>query len=141
MTPPPLSPWRYLLYAFGAAMIGYGLWGQLYGADTKPVRVAVLVVAAALAHDLVLAPVVLLLGVLLHRLAPLRHVRPRVQGAAFVGFCLLLLALPGLGRYGAREDNPSVLPRDYTRGLLLALAVVVVGTVVLAVVAAVRRRR
>lgn len=137
MTPPPLSPWRYLLYAVGAAMIGYGLWGELYGADTKPARVAVLVVAAALVHDLVLAPAVIVLAVLVRRLLP-RWVHPRLQGATFVAFCLFLIAIPGLGRYGAREDNPSVLPRDYTEGLLLALAVVALGAVVSLVV---RRRR
>ena len=140
MTPPSPSRWRYPLYALGTAMIGYGLWGQLYGADTKPVRVAVLVVAAALVHDLVLAPAVLLLALTLRRLLP-RWVRARTQGAALVGFCLFLVAIPGLGRYGAREDNPSVLPRDYTEGLLLALAVVVLGTVLSAVAAKVRRRR
>jgi hypothetical protein len=140
VTPPPLSPWRYLLYAAGSAMIGYGLWGQLYGDDTKPVRVAALVVVAALVHDLVLAPAVLLLAVVLRRLLP-RWVGSRTQGAALIGFCLFLVAIPGLGRYGVREDNPSVLPRDYTEGLLLALAVVVLGTVLSAVVAKVRRRR
>ncbi len=136
MTPPPLSPWRYLLYAIGAAMIGYGVWGQLYGADTKPVRVAVLVLTAALVHDLVLAPVVMVLGMLLHRLMP-HPIRPALQGAALVAFCLVLVAIPGLGRYGAREDNPSILPRNYTEGLLLALAVVALG----AAVQLVRRRR
>ncbi len=138
MTPPPLSPWRYVFYAIGAAMIGYGVWGQLYGADTKPVRVAVLVVTAALVHDLVLAPVVLVLAVLVRRLLP-RWVHPRVQAVALIGFCLVLVAIPGLGRYGAREDNPSVLPRDYTQGLLLALAVVVLGGVLTALVSKVRR--
>jgi hypothetical protein len=136
VTPPPLSPWRYLFYAIGAAMIGYGVWGQVYGADTKPVRVAVLVVTAALIHDLLLAPVVMVLGMLLHRLMP-HPVRPALQGAGLVAFCLVLVAIPGLGRYGARADNPSVLPRNYTEGLLLALAVVALG----AAVQLVRRRR
>lgn len=123
---PALSPWRWPLYALGTAMIGYGLWGQVYGDDTKPLRVAVLVVIAALVHDLVLAPLVLALGLLVRRLVPGR-IRASVQGAAAVAFCLLLVSIPGLGRFGARSDNPSVLPRDYTEGLLLALAVVVLG--------------
>ena len=140
MTPPPLSPWRYLLYAVGAAMVGYGVWGQLYGEDTKPFRVAVLVVVAALVHDLVLAPAVLVLAVLMRRLLP-RWVHPKLQAAAFVSFCLVLIAIPGLGRYGAREDNPSVLPRNYTEGLELALAVVILGALVTAAMSKVRRRR
>ncbi len=136
---PALSPWRWPLYAVGTAMIGFGLWGQVYGADTKPVRVAVLVVVAALAHDLVLAPVVLLLGLVARRLVP-GGVRPTLQGAALVAFCLLLVALPGIGRYGARSGNPSILPRDYGQGLLLALAVVVLGALGHLVLRRVRRR-
>lgn len=121
-----MSRWRYLLYVVGTAMIGYGVWGQVYGADTKPVRVAVLVTAAALAHDLVLAPVVMAVGLLVRRVLP-QPLRPVVQGASLVAFCLLLVAIPGIGRFGARADNPSILPRNYTEGLLLALAVVVLA--------------
>ncbi len=131
--------WRFLLYAAGVAMMGYGLWGQVVSSDTKRVRVAVLIVAAALAHDLVFAPLVIALG------WALRHVvrgpvRGSVQGAVLVATSLLLIAIPGLGRYGARGDNPSVLPRNYQAGLMIALGVVAVGTATQLVVA-VRRRR
>ena len=130
--PPPLSPWRWPLYAAGTAMIGWGVWGQLYGADTKPVRVAMLWLVAALAHDLVLAPLLVALGWLGRRALPGR-VRGSVQAGFLVAGVLVLLAVPALGRFGAKADNPSVLPRDYPRGLLIALALVLLGTVVHAV--------
>ena len=134
-----MSPWRWPLYAAGTAMVGWGLYGQVLGDDTKPARVAVLWVAAALANDLVLAPLVLVLGLVGRRVLPGR-LRGSLQGGAFVAGVLVLLAVPALGRYGARSDNPSVLPRDYTSGLLVALAVVGGATVLHAAVRLLRRR-
>lgn len=136
---PPMSRWRWPLYAAGAAMVAYGLWGEVFGSNVKPVRWAELLVVAALAHDLVLAPVVLLLGLLAGRVLRGRR-RGLLQGAALVSFVLLLVALPGLGRYGAHSDNPSILPRDYTAGLLIALGVVAAVTALAVVVRTARRR-
>ncbi|MGZ6791394.1 MAG: hypothetical protein ACXVFV_00455 [Mycobacteriales bacterium] len=138
MTEPPLWRGRWVLYAAGAAMVGYGTWGQLFGADTKPRRYAELLLVAALGHDLVLAPLVLLLGLLARKVLH-RHVHGVLQGAALVGFVLLVVALPGMGRYGARSDNASILPRDYTSGLMVALGAVAVGAL-LVVLVRVRRR-
>lgn len=92
---PPLSRWRWLCYAAGAAMIAFGVWGQLFGADTNPRRYGELLVVSALAHDLVLAPVVVLLGLAVRRVVP-PPVRGALQGAALVGFALLLIAVPTL---------------------------------------------
>ncbi len=136
---PPLSRWRWVYYAAGTAMIGYGTWGQLFGEDTKPKRFGQLLVAAALGHDLVIAPLVLLLGIVARRVLH-RRVRGTLQGAALVGFVLVLLAIPGIGRYGEKADNSSILPRDYTTGLMLALAVVGGVTLVMVATKLVRRR-
>ena len=136
-TEPALSRWRWLFYAAGTAMILFGLRGQLFGADTNPRRYGELLVAAALAHDLLVAPVVLVLG-LIGRRALNRRIRSSVQGAAVIGFVLLLIAVPGIGRYGARPDNPSVLPRDYPAGLLVYLGLLAVAT---ATYVAFRKRR
>ena len=128
-----LSRWRWAWYAAGAAMVGYGFFGLLSRPDTREVRWAVLLVASALAHDLVFAPLVLLLGRASRPLLRGR-VRPVVQGALLVGVSLLLVALPALGRPGAKADNASVLPRDYVQGLLVSLAVVAGGALLLLVV-------
>ena len=136
---PPLSKWRWLFYAAGTAMIAFGVWGQLFGADTNPRRYGELLLVAALGHDLVLAPIFLVLGLLARRFLH-RHVRGSLQGAALVGFMLVLVAIPGIGRYGARTDNHSILPRDYTTGLMLSLGVVGVITLLLIAFRMVRRR-
>ena len=50
-----------------------------------------------------------------------------------------LLAVPVLGRFGARADNPTLLDRPYTAGWLL-LAGLVLTSVVVATVVRARRR-
>ncbi len=137
---PPRSRWRWPLYAAGSAMVAFGLWGELFGADTNPLRWAELLVVAALAHDLVLAPVVITLGVATRRLLPSR-LRSAVQGAWLVSAVLLLVAIPGLGRFGAKADNPSVLPRDYPTGLAVGVGTVVLVTAILVLLRQVRQRR
>jgi hypothetical protein len=78
-------------------------------------------VGLALAHDLVLAPVVLLVGAGVRRVVP-AGARPLVAGGLLVSGVLGLVAWPLVRGYGRSAGNPSVLPRDYGRGLLVALA-------------------
>ena len=136
---PPLSRWRWLFYLAGTAMIVFGVWGQLFGADTNPKRYGELLLVAALGHDLVLAPIFLILGLIARRVVH-RHVRGSLQGAALIGFMLLVVAIPGMGRYGARTDNHSILPRDYTTGLMLSLGVVGAATLLYVAFRLIRRR-
>lgn len=135
-----MSRWRWPLYAIGATMIAFGVWGQLFGADTNPGRYLELLVFAALGHDLLLAPVVVVLGICARR-GLHRQLRGPVQGAAIVAFALFVMAIPGIGRFGARSDNSSILPLNYTHGLLIALAVVATVTLVTVAVRLVRRRQ
>lgn len=107
-------------------MMAFGIWGQVHGADTKPARVAVLWVIAALAHDLVLAPLIVAGGWVLRR-AVRGKARASLQGTIVVVGVLVLVAVPALGGFGRRSDNPSVLPLDYLSGLLLACGVVALG--------------
>jgi hypothetical protein len=135
-----MSKWRWPLYAAGAGMIAFGVWGQLFGADTNPKRYGELLLVAALGHDLVLAPIVVLLGVVARKVLH-RHAHASLQAAAMVAFVLLLIALPGIGRYGAKSDNTSILPLNYTNGLMVALSVVAAGTLLAVLVRVVRQRR
>ena len=84
---------------------------------SKPTVLLRWVVGLTLAHDLVLAPVVLLTGVLVHR-------RPWLAGGLLVSGVVALVAFPLVRGYGRRPGDPSALPRDYDRGLLLTLAAV-----------------
>jgi hypothetical protein len=105
------------------------------------VGVAVWLAGGVVLHDLVLAPLVVLLGVALARVLPGAARGPVVVGAVVLG-SVTLLAVPVLGRFGARPDNPTLLDRPYWAGwsLLAALTAVAVATGV-AVVRSRQRRR
>ncbi|MGH2839486.1 MAG: hypothetical protein ACRDKY_01520 [Solirubrobacteraceae bacterium] len=76
-----------------------------------------------IAHDLVWAPLVALGSVALVRLVPPRP-RPVIQGALIVTATVLLVAYPVLDGGGRLANNPSLLPLDYERNLVVVLACV-----------------
>jgi len=125
--------------ALGWAVIGFGLLTLFQRAGaTRPVNVGALFLGLALAHDLVLAPLVTALAVALGPRLP-RRARGVVLGGLSVSGVLVLVSLPVL--LGDQPgDNPSLLPRDYPVGLLVSLALtwVVAGA---AAIDAVRRGR
>ena len=127
---------RVALGALGVIVGLYGGW-LLLTRGRELLDVAVWLVAGVVLHDAVLSLVVLVAGGLLLPLLPRAARAPVVVGAVVLG-SLTLLAVPVLGRFGARPDNATVLDRDYTTGWL-----VVAGLTVVAVVAAalVRSRR
>ncbi|MDP9397409.1 MAG: hypothetical protein M3P96_06100 [Actinomycetota bacterium] len=131
---------RLLLGAVGAAVAAYGVAGLLLNAaSTAPPRTALWLVAVVIAHDLVLAPVVALVGWLLVRLVP-AWARGTVQGGLVVAGVVLLLSVPLLIRQDA-GNYPSLLPLNYRANLLGVLAVVATGTALGLALAAVRRWR
>ena len=75
-------------------------------------------------HDLVLTPWCWLIAAARRS----RCCRPRPGRPAAVGLVVLgsvtLLAVPVLGRFGARADNPTLLDRDYLAGWLVRRLVV-----------------
>ena len=54
---------------------------------------------------------------------------PAAAGLVVLG-TVTLLAVPVLGRFGARPDNPTLLDRHYTLGWLVLAAVVLLAVVV-----------
>jgi hypothetical protein len=114
----------------GSAFLATGVRSLLgAAADTHPVAAATWVVGLAIAHDLVLVPTVLLVGVAVRRLAP-PAVRASLAAALLIAGCVSLIAWPLVRGYGRIAGNPSILPRDYGVGLGLVLAVVGTATVV-----------
>ncbi|WP_431032123.1 hypothetical protein ACQYWQ_01980 [Streptomyces sp. P6-2-1] len=112
-----------------------GLW--LGPGVREPLGVLGWLLGSALVHDVVIAPLVLGLGLL-----PLAVGRRRgaVRGAFLAAGALVLVALPPL--FAPRPPrNPSVLPLDYPRGLLLALAATAVGGALVWAVRVLRGRR
>ncbi|CAI9407936.1 hypothetical protein [Nocardioides sp. T2.26MG-1] len=120
---------RAVLGAAGVVIASYGGWLLVTrGHDLRDV--AVWLAAGVVLHDAVLALATLALGALATRLVPRAARAPVAVGSVVLG-SVTLLAVPVLGRFGAREDNPTLLDRDYTAGWL-ALA----GLTVLAVLVA-----
>ena len=76
-------------------------------------------------HDAVLAPAVVLLGVVFTRAAPVWARQPVTTGFVVLG-TMTLVAIPVLGNFGDEASNPSLMPRNYWAGWLILVALVVV---------------
>jgi hypothetical protein len=91
-------------------------------------------------HDLVLAPLFLVLSALGARVLPSSARAPVVVGLVVLG-SVTLLAIPVLGRFGARPDNPTLLDRAYGPGWAVLAALTVLAVVLAAALRARSRRR
>ncbi|MGI9021919.1 MAG: hypothetical protein ACR2HV_01560 [Acidimicrobiales bacterium] len=88
---------------------------------SSPSAVGRLFVEAALIHDLLLAPIVCGLGVLIARFLkpPLRAI---VGGGLIASAIIALYSFPFVRGYGRSPNLPSALPVNYGRGLAIILA-------------------
>ena len=108
----------------GWVVMAVGAWGLASEADrTRPAESVRFVLGAAVLHDLVLAPVVVLVGWALARIVPSRARGP-VQAAVVVSAVVALFSFPFVRGYGKVAPNPSILPRDYGAGLAVVLAAI-----------------
>ncbi len=129
---------RVLLGAVGVVVASYGAYRLMELGVANLVATTVWAGGGVLVHDGVLAPVVVLLGVVLVRWLP----APRRAPAAVAGILwgsLTLVALPVLGRFGARADNPTLLDRPYLASWSL-LTLALLGVVVAGATGSVRSR-
>jgi hypothetical protein len=109
----------------GAPLLAFGIGGALVDADdTKPIALAAWVVGLAVAHDLVLVPTVLALGWAVRRVVPDGATRGLLRAGLVVSAGLCLVAYPLVSGFGRSEAVPSLLARDYGRGLAVYLVVV-----------------
>lgn len=121
---------RGLLGALGVVVAAYGGWLLLSRQDLDQlVSAGIWLGSGVLLHDAVLAPVVLGLLALVTRVAGPAARAPVVVGLVVLG-SVTLVAVPVLGRFGARADNPTLLDRPYAAGWLVLAGLVVLGTVV-----------
>jgi hypothetical protein len=120
----------------GWVVMAVGIRGLLVNEDspmgTDPPGWALLMVKSNLVHDFVLVPAVLLVGVVVARVVPAR-VRAPIQAGLIATGVIVLFAFPFVRGYGVKPDNPTVLPQNYGRGLLIVLGVVWAVTAALAV--------
>jgi amino acid transporter len=145
-TPPTRSthdhtgPGLWIGLALGTPVIAWGIHGMLEASRrTHPAELARWIVGSALVHDLLVLPVVLAVAVVARRLVP-PAAWPAVRWALATTGVLVLVSWPYVRGYGRRPSNPSLLPRSYGTGLLVALAAVWVVAVLMAWVATRRRR-
>ena len=125
---------RIVVAALGAAGMIYGLWLLVDRHPEQLAGVGVWVAGGIVAHDGLLAPLVVAGGVALAVRGPGRLRTPLLWAVVVLG-PLTLIAVPVLGRFGAKPDNPTLLDRPYWLGYG-----VVVGLALLLVAAAVVRR-
>lgn len=93
----------------------------------------------AVVHDLVVLPLVVATGWALSRFVPLAWRTP-VRTAAVVGAIITATVWPIARRWGARDDNPSILPLPVARNLLVLLVLLAVAAVAAGAVTHLRQR-
>lgn len=118
--------------AAGWALMAFGVRGLLdEHLATNPAGFGRLLVGTALVHDLLVAPLVFGVGLLVGRLVP-ASVRSVVQGGLICSGLVTLYAFPFVRGYGRATTNPSALPGNYARGLVVVLLSIWVVTGALA---------
>ena len=132
--------WRWLFVLPGLGAVGYGVHGLLTAGSRVPLGSWLTwFVGGALLADLVIVPIWMGLGWLAARVLPAAARPAAVVGVAVAGL-LSLIALPFVLGVGADPANPSLLPRDYGRNLLLVDVGVLVVAALWATVATLRAR-
>ena len=108
----------------GWGIIAFGVGGALVDSRlTHPRSMAIWLVGCLLVHDFVVAPLVFGVGRALRRVVAGPD-RKLLQSFLLLSGVIFLVSVPVLGRFGQRPDNPTLLPRDYAVGLIVALVAV-----------------
>lgn len=130
---------RLVLGVLGVAMAAFGALRFLQ-LDVPDIVDAVLWLAGGvIVHDAIIAPLTIGLTVLASRVVSTKA-RARVTVGLIVLATVTLTAIPVLGRFGEKPDNPTILDRNYAVGWLVFALVVLVGTLVAGPLAGLFRR-
>lgn len=128
-------------FALGAPVVAFGLRGVL--AELPGVQLtsfAFWFLGGALIHDLLLAPVVCMLGWISARRLPRSAVAP-VQAALVASGIVALVSWPFVRGYGITPGEPSFLSRNYTGSVLVVWTVVWAVAIIAIVMRALNARR
>ena len=124
-----VSPGRWMLGTAGVLVAGYGAFRLFELGWSNLVATVVWLAGAVLGHDALLAPATIVVCALGIAVLPARWRGPAAGGLLVLG-TVTLTAVPVLGRWGARPDNPTLLDRSYWLGWIAFAAVVLAGTLV-----------
>jgi hypothetical protein len=113
---------RRALIGLGALLIAYAISGALTDGDLKG-GALIFLVAVLVVHDGLLLPLFIGVGVLIGKVMPPR-LRAPVRVAAVISLAVTVVALPLVLGRGRVPDNPSILPLNYGRGLLVVYTAV-----------------
>ncbi len=120
---------RLLIGFLGVAMGTFGALRFLQLDRSDIVDSVLWLGGGVIVHDLVLAPLTIVLTLLAARV-----VTGRARVAVVTGLVVLttvtVTAIPVLGGLGARADNPTLLDRDYAVGWLVFAGLVLAGTLI-----------
>ena len=119
-----LGPLRVVAAVAGIAM--FLVAARYAGVRSIDVRPAVWIrwwVTLAVVHDVVIAPLSILVGWLVVRFAP-PVVKAPLQAGLILTATVVAMSWPALRGYGRIASNPTYLPRNYATGLVVTLAVI-----------------
>jgi len=125
------------LLVAGVVLGCFGLWSLLRLGVSNLFWTVAWLGAGILAHDVVLAAATIALVTVGIMVLPPSARAPFAVGLVVLG-SVTVMAIPVLGRFGARPDNPSLLDRSYVVGWLGLAGIVAVGAIA---ASAVTRRR
>lgn len=116
--------WFWLGLAAGTPLMAIGVWGVLRDAAvTSPFNFALWFIGGNLVHDFLLAPAEFIIGFVLRRRVPGRHLGRVQWGLVLSGIVVLFASIPLLG-LGRTRLEPTVQPLNYGLGVAVTLAVV-----------------
>ena len=131
---------RLLIGAVGVAMAAFGALRFLQLDFGDIVNAVLWLAGGVLVHDAIIAPLTLLVTLVAGRMVP-APARTRVVVGLVVLATVTVTAIPVLGRWGARPDNPTLLDRNYFLGWLVFAALVLLGTLLVGPLGRLRRSR
>jgi DNA-binding response OmpR family regulator len=131
---------RAVLIAAGVLGMAYAVLGALTDPDVQPLGVLVFLAASLIAHDLIWMPLALLAGAVIARFGSPRR-RGVVRAAMISAATVTVVAAPLILGPGRSAGNPSALPLDYGRHLVVVLALLAVAAVLAGQIGRLRRKK
>jgi len=125
----------------GGSVMAYAVWGAIQAfSSEQQVQLMTWLLGSALAHDVILAPTVTIVGLLLAWVLP-RSIRGPVLGALAMSGIVLLFSWSSLRGFGRRDVNPSILPHDYATNVAIVIGCVWAAALAVIVLRIARARR